>query len=196
MNLPTREQAMELFRKYNESESLTRHALAVEAVMRHFASKVGEDPEKWGIIGLVHDLDYEKYPEQHCKKTTGILTELNWPQEYIRAIESHAWGICTQTEPIEHMEKVLYATDELTGLVTTSVLVRPDKDIAQLKVKSVLKKWKDKRFAAGVDREVIQKGADMLGMPLDALIEETIIAMQKIADQLGLPPLPEKTNLQ
>lgn len=188
MTLPTREQAIELFRKYNESESLTKHALAVEAVMRHFASKADEDPEKWGIIGLVHDLDYEKYPEQHCKKTTEILTELNWPQEYIRAIESHAWGICTQTEPIEHMEKVLYATDELTGLVTTSTLVRPDKDIAQLKVKSVLKKWKDKRFAAGVDREVIQKGADMLGIPLDTLIEETIMAMQKIADQLGLPP--------
>lgn len=189
MITPTREQALELFKKYNKSESLTKHALAVEAVMQHFATLFGEDPVKWGIIGLLHDLDYEQYPELHCKKSTQILKELNWPDEYIRAIESHGWGICTKTEPIHQMEKVLYATDELTGLVTTSVLVRPDKDISQLTVKSVMKKWKDKRFAAGVNREIIQKGAEMLNIELQILIDETINGMQKIAQVLELPPL-------
>lgn len=188
MDSPSRDQAFELFQSYNKSESLTKHAYAVEAVMMHFAKLAGEDPVKWGIIGLVHDLDYEQFPEMHCKKTTEILRNNNWPDEYIRAIESHGWGICTNTEPLHHMEKVLYATDELTGLVTTSVIVRPDKDIAQLTVKSVIKKWKDKRFAAGVDREVIQKGAQMLGVELEYLVEETIKAMQNISDVLELPP--------
>lgn len=189
MNIPTREQALELFKVYNKSDSLTKHALAVEAVMRHFAEIANEDTNKWGIIGLVHDLDYEQFPEQHCKKTTEILTGLGWPQEYIRAVESHGWGMCTNTEPLHFMEKVLYATDELTGLITTSVLVRPDKELSQLTVKSVLKKWRDKRFAAGVNREIIQNGAIMLNMELDALIEETIKAMLKIAGALELPPI-------
>jgi predicted hydrolase (HD superfamily) len=185
---PTREEAFKLFKAYNKSESLTKHALAVEGVMVHFATMAGENPMKWGIIGLLHDLDYEQYPEQHCVKTTEILTGLGWPADYIRAIESHGWGICTDTEPLQYMEKVLYAIDELTGLVTTSVLVRPDKDLSQLTVTSVIKKWKDKRFAAGVNRDVIQKGAVMLNMELEALIDETIKGMQKIAEVLGLPP--------
>jgi predicted hydrolase (HD superfamily) len=184
--VPTREEALELFKKYNESESLTKHAYAVEGVMRHFARLDGEDEDKWGVIGLIHDLDYEKYPEQHCTMTEKILKEEGWPEDYIHAVLSHAWGICSDVEPEHKMEKILFATDELTGLITTSVLVRPDKNIHNLKLKSVKKKWKDKRFAAKIDREVIQKGADMLGMPLEELIEETIKGMQEVADKLEL----------
>jgi predicted hydrolase (HD superfamily) len=184
--VPTREEALELFKKYNESESLTKHAYAVEGVMRHFARLYGEDEDKWGVIGLIHDLDYEKYPEQHCTMTEKILKEEGWPEDYIHAVLSHAWGICSDVEPEHKMEKILFATDELTGLITTSVLVRPDKNIHNLKLKSVKKKWKDKRFAAKIDREVIQKGADMLGMPLEELIEETIKGMQEVADKLEL----------
>jgi predicted hydrolase (HD superfamily) len=154
--------------------------------MRHFAAIHAEDEEKWGIIGLIHDLDYEQFPNEHCTKSKQILQEENWPEDYIRAVLSHAWGICSDVEPIHVMEKILFATDELTGLVTTSVLVRPDKNIHELTVKSVMKKWKDKRFAAGVDRDVIQKGADMLGMELNDLIDHTIKAMQKVAVPLGL----------
>ena len=184
--MPTREQALELFKRYNESESLTKHALAVEAVMRHFARMYGEDEDKWGVIGLIHDLDYEKYPEQHCTMTEKILREEGWPEDYIHAVLSHAWGICSDVEPVLKMEKILFATDELTGLITTSVLVRPDKDIHNLKVRSVKKKWKDKRFAAKIDRGTIQKGADMLEMPLDELIGETIRGMQNVAAELEL----------
>ncbi|WP_291860044.1 hydrolase [Marinilabilia sp.] len=183
---PTRENALELFKKYNQSESLFKHAIAVEGVMNYFAGKYHEDTQKWSIIGLVHDLDYEKFPEQHCTMTRKILEENKWPEEYIRAIVSHGWGICSDVQPEHIMEKVLYATDELTGLVTTSVLVRPDKNIHELKVKSVMKKWKDKKFAAGVDRNIILKGAEMLKMDISELIEETIEAMKKVAPALGL----------
>ncbi len=182
----TRESAFTLFKQYNQTESLTKHALAVEAVMRHFASKFNEDEEKWGIIGLVHDLDYEQFPEEHCDKTKEILTSANWPDSYIRAVLSHAYGLCTDVEPLHVMEKVLFATDELTGLVTTAVLVRPDKSIHNLSMKSVKKRWKDKRFAAKIDRGIITKGAEMLGMSIDDLIEETIKGMQSVAKNLGL----------
>lgn len=186
----TRESAFSLFKEYNQTESLTKHALAVEAVMRHFARKYREDEEKWGIIGLVHDLDYEQYPDQHCTKTKEILTVEKWPEDYIRAVLSHAYGICTNIEPQHIMEKVLYATDELTGLVTTAALVRPDKSIHSLTVKSVKKRWKDKRFAAKVDRSVIADGALRLGIELDELIAETIKGMQEVADQIGLAGIP------
>ncbi|GAV25405.1 HDIG domain-containing protein [Carboxydothermus islandicus] len=185
--VPNREEAFKLFKEYNKSESLIKHALAVEAVMLHFAELFGEeDKEKWGIIGLVHDLDYEMYPDEHCKKVREILTERNWPEDYIRAIESHGWKICTDVEPVERMEKVLYAIDELTGLITATALMRPSKSILDLEVKSVKKKWKQKGFAAGVNREVIEEGAKMLGMELDKLIEETLKGMQKVADVIGL----------
>ncbi len=183
---PTREHALELFKKYNQSESLYKHAISVEAVMKYFAEKYNEDTEKWSIIGLVHDLDYEKYPDQHCSMTRRILEENEWPEEYIRAIVSHGWGICSDTRPEHTMEKVLFATDELTGLITTSVLVRPDKSIHELKVNSVMKKWKDRKFAAGVDRNIILKGAEMLDTDIRDLIEETIEAMKKVAPELGL----------
>ncbi len=185
--IPTREEAYELLKKYNKNESLIRHALAVEAVMIHFAELFNEeDKEKWRIIGLVHDLDYEMYPEEHCKKTREILIEENWPEDYIRAVESHGWKICSDVEPLETMEKVLYATDELTGLITATALMRPSKSILDLKVKSLKKKWKSKGFAAGVNREVIAEGAEMLGMDLNEVMEETIKGMQKVADEIGL----------
>lgn len=184
--VPNREDAYRLLTQYNKSDSLIKHALAVEGVMRYFAKKRGENEEKWGVIGLVHDLDYEQFPEQHCKKTEEILKENQWPEEYIRAVISHGWGICTDVEPRTDLEKVLYAIDELTGLVVASALVRPSKSIMDLKAKSVKKKWKSKHFAAGVDREIIQKGCDMLGMELGQLITDTIMGMREVAEEIGL----------
>ena len=183
--VPTREEAFELLKKYNKSESLINHALAVEAVMKHFAELFEEDVEKWGIIGLVHDLDYEMYPDKHCEKTKEILEKENWPEDYISAIMSHGWGICTDVEPVEKMEKVLYTIDELTGLINATALMRPT-GISDMKVKSVKKKWKDKSFAAGVNREIIAKGAEMLGMDLNEVIGETIEGMKKVSEEIGL----------
>lgn len=183
---PTREAAYALLKSYNQSDSLIKHALAVEGVMRHFARKYGADEEMWGIIGLVHDLDYEQFPEQHCTKSAEILRENNWPEDYIRAVVSHGWGICSEVAPESDLEKVLYAIDELTGLVTTTALVRPSKSVMDLKVKSVKKKWKDKRFAAKVDRGIIEKGAERLGVPIADLIADTIAGMQTVAEELGL----------
>ena len=157
--LPSRTEAYELLREYNENESLIRHALAVEAVMRHIARKFGEDEDEWGVIGLIHDLDYGKFPEQHCEKTKEILEQRGWPSEYIRAVLSHGWTICTDIEPETRLEKTLFTVDELTGLVTATALVRPSKSLGDLKVKSVKKKWKEKSFAAGVDRSIIERGA-------------------------------------
>jgi putative nucleotidyltransferase with HDIG domain len=183
---PTREETYNLLTKYNKSDSLIKHALAVEGVMRYFARKRGEDEEKWGIIGLIHDLDYEQFPEQHCHKTEEILRENEWPEEYIRAVVSHGWGIVSDVEPKTELEKVLYTIDELTGLVVTTALVRPSKSILDVKTKSVKKKWKDKRFAAGVDRSIIENGAQMLGVELTDLITDTIMGMQEVADEIGL----------
>ena len=184
--IPTREEAFELLKKYNQSESLIKHALAVEGVMRYCARQRGADEEKWGVIGLIHDLDYEQFPDEHCKKTEAILKENNWPEEYIRAVVSHGYGICTDVEPQSEMEKVLYAIDELTGLVATSALVRPSKSVLDMKPKSVKKKWKDKRFAAGVDRSIIQRGAEMLGVQVGDLILDTIMGMRDVAEEIGL----------
>ena len=185
-NMPTREKAFDLLTRYNQNDALIKHALAVEGVMRYFARKRGEDEDKWGIIGLVHDLDYEKFPDEHCHKTEEILKENEWPQEYIRAVVSHGWGICTDVEPQTELEKILYAIDELTGLVVASALVRPSKSVMDLKAKSVKKKWKEKRFAAGVDRSIIAKGAEMLGMELTDLISDTIMGMREVAEEIGL----------
>ncbi|MGI6575730.1 MAG: HDIG domain-containing metalloprotein [bacterium] len=184
--IPTRAEAYALLTQYNKNESLIRHALSVEAVMAHFAQLLGEDEEKWGIIGLVHDIDYERYPEQHCKKAREILEQNNWPEDYIRAVLSHGWQICSDVEPVEQMEKILYAIDELTGLITATVLLRPSKSILDLKVSSVKKKWKDKRFAAGVDRDIIHRGIELTGLEQDYLIQETINGMQKAAAAIGL----------
>jgi len=186
MNTPTREQALELFRKYNKSESLYKHALSVEAVMRYMARKAGEDEEKWGIIGFIHDLDYEMYPEKHCKMTEQILRENNWPEEWIRAVLSHGWGLASDVEPHSLLERTIYAIDELTGLVTTSALVRPTRSVLDMEARSVKKKWTDKKFAAGVDRSVIEKGAAMLGVTLDDLITDCIMGMREVAEEIGL----------
>ncbi|MBW2594306.1 MAG: HDIG domain-containing protein [Deltaproteobacteria bacterium] len=183
---PTREEAFALLKKYNQNEGLIKHALAVEGVMRYCARQRGADEEKWGIIGLVHDLDYEKYPDQHCTKSREILETENWPEEYIRAVVSHGWGLCSEVKPESEMEMVLYAIDELTGLVATTALVRPSKSVMDVKPKSVKKKWKDKRFAAGVDRSIIDKGAQMLGVERNDLIEAAIKGMQDVADEIGL----------
>lgn len=183
---PTRQSALTLLRHYNQSESLIKHALSVEGVMRHFASIYQEDIAKWGIIGLIHDLDYEKYPDQHCTMTRKILEEKGWPEEYIRAVVSHGWGICSDTEPVHIMEKVLFTIDELTGLVTAAVLVRPSRSILDLELKSVKKKWNIKTFAAGANREVIEKGTAMMGKDLDFIIQETINGMRAVAEAIGL----------
>jgi len=184
--VPTREEAFRLLTEYNKNEGLIKHALAVEGVMRYIARKHGENEEKWGVIGLVHDLDYEQFPEKHCRKSEEILRENNWPEDYIRAVVSHGWGLCSDVEPKSDLEKVLYAIDELTGLVATTALVRPSKSVLDTTAKSVKKKWKDKRFAAGVDRSVIEKGAEMLGVDLTELITDTIMGMREVADDIGL----------
>ncbi|MCK5131974.1 MAG: HDIG domain-containing protein [Candidatus Sabulitectum sp.] len=184
--IPSREDALALLKEYNSHESLIRHALSVEAVMRLMAAKKGEDPDKWGIIGLIHDLDYEMFPEQHCSRTREILEEREWPEDYVRAVVSHAWGVCSDVKPESVMEKYLYAIDELTGLVTACVLVRPSKSLMDLKVKSVKKKWKTKHFAAGANREVMEKGAVMLGIEIPELIQNVIDGMRTVASDIGL----------
>lgn len=184
--IPTREDAMALLKKYTQKEGLIRHALAVESVMGHFATLFGEETLKWKVIGLVHDLDYERYPDQHCVKCIEIFEAHDWPQEYIRAVISHGWGICTDVMPETPLEKTLYAIDELTGLIASAALVRPSKSILDITVKSVKKKFKDKGFAAGVDREVIIKGAERLDMELSEMITQVILGMQPVAEQIGL----------
>jgi putative nucleotidyltransferase with HDIG domain len=186
-SIPTRTQAFELLKKYNKNENLIKHALAVESVMLHFAGLFMEaDLLKWQIAGLIHDIDYEMFPGQHCKKAREILSEENWPEDYIHAVECHGWKICSDVEPTAKMEKLLYAIDELTGLITATVLLRPGKNIMELETRSVMKKWKQKNFAAGVNREVIEEGAGLLGIELEFLVEETIKGMQRVAAEIGL----------
>jgi putative nucleotidyltransferase with HDIG domain len=185
-NRPTREEALTLLRQYNQNEALIKHALAVEAVMRYCARRRGQDEQVWGVIGLVHDLDYEQFPDRHCHKSGEILREQNWPEEYVRAVLSHGWGICTDVEPQSDLEKTLFAMDELTGLVAATALVRPSKSVLDMEPKSVKKKWKEKSFAAGVNREVIEKGAQMLGADLNQLIDDAIKGMREVADEIGL----------
>lgn len=180
----TRDQAEKLFKKYNKSESLYHHALSVEAVMREYAKKLGEDEDYWGIVGFLHDIDWEMFPEEHCKKAPELLKEIDTPDDMIHAICSHGYGLVTDVKPEREMEKILYTVDELTGLVNATALMRPTK-IEGMEVKSVKKKWKDKRFAAGVNREVIEKGAEMAGLDISDLIATTITAMTKIAPEIG-----------
>lgn len=183
---PTRAEAEALWRTHNDDEALWRHALSVEAAMRRFALAAGEDADEWGLVGLVHDIDYGRYPAEHCIKVRGILEAALWPETYIRAVQSHGWGLCCDVEPLSRMEKTLYAIDELTGFITACALVRPSKSVLDLEVKSVRKKWKTAAFAAGVNREVIEKGAGLLGVELDYLIEETIAAMRDVSAEIGL----------
>lgn len=184
--IPTREESFDLLKEYNKSEALIRHALAVEGVMRHFARLLNEDEEKWGVIGLLHDLDYEIYPDRHCQKTREIMEERNIDPEYIHAVVSHGYGICSDVKPEHIMEKVLYTIDELTGLIGAAAIMRPSRSVLDLEYKSVWKKFKSPHFAAGVDRGIIEKGAGTLDMELKYIIEETILGMREVAEAIGL----------
>ena len=183
---PTRQTALDLLLQYNRSNSLINHGKAVEASMRYMARKAGQDEETWGIIGLIHDLDYEQFPDQHCTKTEEILRAQNWPEDYIRAVISHGWGICTEVKPQSLLEKTLYTVDELSGFVTACALVRPSKSVADLEVKSVKKKWKQKGFAAGVQRDIVERGAEMLGVSFDEITADVIAAVRERREELGL----------
>lgn len=189
-----REAAWQLLNEYVKGETLLRHSVTVEAVMRHFASLYQEDPDLWGNIGLLHDIDFEMYPEQHCRKTREILTPQGLPEEFIRAIESHGYGLVHDIEPRENVEKVLFTIDELTGLVAATALLRPSKSLHDLTAKSVKKKWKQKSFAENVNREVIEAGASRLGRDLDEIIEETINGMRTVAITIGLEGNVEAGN--
>lgn len=182
----SREQAWELLSEYTKSSSLRKHALAVEAVMKHFAKLEGENEEIWGIVGLLHDLDYEKFPEKHCQKAAEIMKEKGFSNFYIHAVCSHGYGICSDVKPENKMEKVLYTIDELTGLINALCIMRPSKSVLDLEVKSVKKKFKDSSFAAGVNRQTILDGCKMLEMTLDDVIKETIDGMKKNAQEIGL----------
>lgn len=182
----SREDAWKLLTDYTKTPALQTHALAVEAVMRHFARLNGEDEDIWGVAGLLHDLDYEQFPEEHCVKAVEIMREHEIDEIYIRAMSCHGYGICTDTKPESQMEKVLFTIDELTGLINAACLMRPSKSVLDIEVKSVKKKFKDKRFAAGVDRDIIRKGCEMLGMELDDVIRETIEGMKEKAEEIGL----------
>ena len=179
-----REDAISLLKKYNKEEFHLLHALTVEGVMKYFAKELGEDEEYWGIVGLLHDVDFEQYPEEHCKKAPELLKEINAPDEMIYSICSHGYGICSDLEPKHQMEKILFATDELTGLIWAAAKMRPSKSTKDMEVSSLKKKFKDKKFAAGCSRDVIKQGAEMLGWDLDKLFEETILAMRDCEDDV------------
>ena len=183
--MKTREEALELLKRYNGA-ALVTHGLAVEGAMRYMARKAGADEALWGMAGLLHDLDYEQFPELHCQKSAEILREEGYDEELIRAVVSHGWGMCSDVEPLSLMEKTLYAVDELTGLITACALVRPSRSVMDLELSSAKKKFKDKAFAAGASREVMTKGALMLGVSMDELIVDVIMAMREIAPSLGL----------
>ncbi|MFO7729730.1 MAG: HDIG domain-containing protein [Spirochaetia bacterium] len=191
MDKPTRDDAWNLLNEYIQSDNLIKHCLAVEGVMRYLARKHGEDEEKWGVVGLIHDVDYQQYPDQHCMKVRDILEERGWPEEYIRAVQSHGYSRVNDIEPQSLMEKSLFAIDELTGLVTATALVRPSKSVLDTKAKSVKKKWKDKSFSAAVDRDLIQSGVERLGVELTELISDTIMGMRDVADEIGLKGEPQ-----
>ncbi len=180
----TREEAWELLTQYNQDEFHLEHAQIVEQTMMYFAEKLGygEEKEFWGIVGLLHDLDFEQYPEQHCIKSQEIMRERGIDESIVHATASHGYGITVDIKPEHEMEKVLYATDELTGLIGAVAIMRPSKSVQDLELKSVKKKFKSKNFAAGCDREVIKNGADMLGWTLDELITQTIEALRTFRD--------------
>jgi putative nucleotidyltransferase with HDIG domain len=181
-----RQKAWDALCKYNKSDALRKHGLAVEGAMRHFAKLYNEDEDVWGIIGLLHDIDYEMYPDKHCAKSQEIMKEEGFPESYIRAVASHGYGIVNEIKPESNAEKVLYTIDELTGLIGAAALMRPSKSIMDLEVKSVKKKFKAKGFAAGVDRNVILNGCNMIDMELDKVIENTILGMRNVAGEIGL----------
>ncbi len=181
-----REKALALLKQWNESEALVKHGLQVESIMRHYAQAAGEDPEYWGCVGLLHDVDYEKYPEEHCKKAVDILKEAGYDDAFIHAVVSHGYGLVSDVEPELYMEKVLFTIDELSGLINATAIMRPSKSVTDLEVKSVKKKFKDKKFAAGVDRQLILDGCQRLGVELDRVIEQCILGMRANHQEIGL----------
>ena len=177
---PDRAAALALLRKYNTEPFHLQHALTVESVMRWYAQELGygEDADFWAAVGLLHDVDFEKWPEEHCKKAPELLAEIGCSEEFVHAVCSHGYGICSDVEPVHEMEKVLFAADELTGLIGAAARMRPSKSVSDMEVSSLKKKFKDKKFAAGCSRDVILNGAEMLGWDLEKLMENTIQAMQ------------------
>lgn len=176
----TRPQALALLQKYNQEPFHILHGLTVEGVMRWYAQELGygEEADFWGLCGLLHDVDFEQFPEQHCIKAPELLAEINAEPELVHAVCSHGYGLCSDVEPEHLMEKVLFAADELTGLIGSAARMRPSKSVMDMELSSLKKKYKDKKFAAGCSRDVIQTGADRLGWPLDELLEKTILAMR------------------
>ena len=181
----TRAQAMALLQKYNREPFHIFHGLTVEGTMRYFAWEMGEDENFWGLVGLLHDVDFEKYPEQHCLKAPELLSEIGAEPEFIHAVCSHGYGICCDVEPTLPMEKVLFAADELTGLIGAAARMRPSKSVMDMEVASLKKKFKDKKFAAGCSRDVITQGAERLGWTLEELLEKTILAMRSCEDSVN-----------
>ena len=176
----TREEAITLLKKYNQEPFHLQHAMTVEGTMRWYAQELGygEDADFWACAGLLHDIDFEKYPEEHCQKAPELLAEAHASEELIHAVCSHGYGLCSQVQPVHTMEKVLFAADELTGLIGAAARMRPSKSCSDMEVSSLKKKFKDKRFAAGCSRDVIRQGAELLGWELNELFEKTILAMR------------------
>lgn len=187
----TRAQALELLRKYNKEPFHILHALTVEGVMRWFAQDqgFGDEMEFWGLCGLLHDIDFEVYPEEHCIKAPELLAEVGASADMVHAICSHAYGVCCDVEPIHQMEKIMFAVDELTGLIGAAARMRPSKSVMDMELSSLKKKFKDKKFAAGCSRDIIREGAERLGWTLDETMEKTILAMRScesaVADELS-----------
>lgn len=173
-----RDDALALLKKYNQEPFHLLHGLTVEGVMRWYASEIGEDPDFWGLAGLLHDVDFEKYPEEHCKKAPELLSEIHAEPELVHAVCSHGYGLASNVEPNCEMEKFLFAADELTGLIWAAAKMRPSHSVMDMEVSSLKKKFKDKKFAAGCSRDVIRQGAEMLGWDLDVLFEKVILAMR------------------
>jgi putative nucleotidyltransferase with HDIG domain len=183
---PTYDEAQHLLHEYNTNPRLLEHAYAVEATMEYFARKAGDDAEKWRIIGLVHDLDSEKFQKQHCIKTGEILREAGWPEDYIHAIQSHGWGTWCDVRPELHLEKVLYTIDKVTWFVSYVTVKQPTKKLADMNSTIIMARWNDKSFAPGRNREFIEKGAAMLGLSFGELFEDVLEAMRPVAEQVGL----------
>jgi len=184
--IPERARAWEILCEHNQSEALRRHALAVEGVMRHFSGLLDGNTELWGVIGLLHDLDYERHPDQHCAKTAEILAGFGVDESLIRACVSHGYGVCNDVEPLTDAEKALFTIDELTGLIGATALMRPSRSVMDLELKSVMKKYKTATFAAGCDRALIERGCAMMEMPLEDVITQTILGMRDVHEAIGL----------